>query len=155
MKALSNLSEFKITDSIFNNLSKSADKENSKIVVAKCGDGSLNQFLANSGFKKVYGVDDDSEALTAARKRFKGKANQRFKSIDLSDSEAFKALAADVIICLDESILPAIPKGTRVVCITTKYESWPQACEGLAPYIAAGASTKQHGDKFLTFGMKS
>ena len=149
---LKNYEKYKVISAIMNHLDKSEDKKKTKILHLDCGSGELVEKLNEAGFEKVYGSDKDKEALTSARSRFNGKKNARFKVQDI-EAKSIRKINPDLTIGFETSPIAFIPAGTKVILVTV-FPNWEKACSELAPFIANGATTIQHGPYFVTYGTK-
>ena len=71
-------------------------KQNAKILDAGCGTGGTMEFLKRAGFKRIYGIDNSTIAISYCKKR--GLLKIKNASVD---KIPFKSESFDAILCMD------------------------------------------------------
>ena len=154
---MKNLIALGIISSIVENLSERNDFNTKKdgILELNCGAGELALALNNAGLTRYHGVSRSPDLIAEAKKNVLG-YTKKFHVGNTSSSEEILQHPHDVIISAQgECPYDAIPSGNRLIVVTRGAESWSSCCLSLAPYFAAGASTVQHGNLYLTIGVRS
>jgi len=145
-----------ILSAIVENLTERTDFDPEKDGVLElfCGDGKLAQALADAGIKKYHGVSVSDDLIKKAKKNLKG-YSRRFHQVDKIDEDVLKHKHEIIISAQGACPYDIIPSGQRLIVVTRGEESWGSCCLKLSSEFAKGAKTIQHGDLFLTIGVKA
>lgn len=145
-----------IISAIVENLTERSDFNSKKdgVLEINCGDGGLAQALKDAGITRYHGASRSPDLIESAKRNVAG-YTKKFHVADTS-SESLLQYPHDVIISAQgECPYDAIPSGNRLIVVTRGAESWSSCCLNLAPYFKTGAVTVQHGNLFLTIGVRS
>jgi hypothetical protein len=111
------------------------------------GDGGLGEFLFNEGIKNYHGIDVDESKVQAAKKRVPSLGN-RFRS---SVGKAKR----DIVICLNGTPFETIHAGQRMIVLTSGFDNYDALCTAIGGLYHEGATTIQHENLFLTYGVRA
>ena len=121
--------------------------ENGGILELRCGGGDFAEFLSKKGVKNYNGVDSDVDALKNAKSRlpiFK----RRFK-------KSWRNQKSDIIVCLNGTPFDQITTGSRMAVLTGGFDDYNKLIAAISPLYKPGSKTVQHGEFFLTFGVRA
>lgn len=153
MYPFKDLQDNEVIDGILNYLENNADKDKDGILHLACGDGSFAKVLFDAGFKRYHGTTSNATEMAAAKKLVPGFKTRFHKMTKPLSSDALKH-KHDIILTLGSIDFGAIPAGQKLI-IVTKEENYDKVCMKLTPLFKPGASTIQHGDYFVTYGVRS
>ena len=151
---MKDLIELGIVTAIIENITTREDFDPADgVLEIDCGTGEIAAALKDAGISKYHGVSNSSELIAAAKKNVKG-YSRRFHVADTSSADAPKH-KHDLIIAVQGAVpYDVIPAGTKLIAVTRNEKSWGSCCLKLSGYFADGATTVQHGDLFLTIGIR-
>lgn len=151
---MNDLIELGIVTAIIENITTREDFDPADgVLEIDCGTGMIAAALKEVGVNKYHGVSNSSEMVAAAKSNVKG-YSRRFHVADTSSADALNH-KHDLIIAVQGAVpYDVIPAGTKLIAITRNEKSWGMCCMKLAEYFASGATTVQHGDLFLTIGVR-
>lgn len=152
MYPFTELQENEVIDGIINYLKDHSDKEKDGILHLDCGSGEVAKALLNAGHTRYHGTTSNADHLKEAKKlvpEFK----TRFHKMETPLSADVLKYKHDIILATGSINYGAIPSGQRLI-VVTKEKTYEKVCLLLTPLFQVGASTVQHGDYFVTYGIR-
>jgi len=140
-----NLNELGIYDQVAEYLEKNLEKGEG-VLELKCGNGDFAEFLAAKGFKNYHGIDDEGEAIKAAKSRV-----PKFKARFHTKDGNYKR---NVVVCLNGTPFDTIESGQRMIVLTSGFDDYDKLCLAINGLYQDGAKTIEHGGLFITYGTR-